>query len=123
MRQAVSHIYNLEKLIQESMLAEELETLSRGLMALHRIPFTTQLRKGENDNNNVGRYSVGFDLLAKSPHPVLQGVFDMDTLLAMVRDDHDLKNVSCPACELMPVLKPVRGANVSFDLESSFGVC
>ncbi|KAM5345201.1 hypothetical protein ACJ41O_011063 [Fusarium nematophilum] len=113
LRQAASHPFNLEKLIQERFRADDIEWMQDQLKDLMEENDTDEQWQDEiHDSPSMSQYSSGFECLRSLGIDWLGDVPDMASLLTLAAHESEVRNVACRLCrKAKPPLGPVRSAN------------
>ena len=133
-RQAVSHPFNLEKLLRTSFQPAEITRLKDRFQALSsRTPLREQILKNVTVPGAMDQYASGFDWLSQREEAVFGGMFDWNGLLQLISNEVHITG-NCAACEkpvelqsptVVPrLLEQVRGLSHDGPLAGSgFGKC
>lgn len=113
-RQAVAHPFAAETTFRRRLGLKDIQAVRKALNETPKELLTTQLRRGENYDAGLSKYSMGLEELESSDHPTLRGDFDMDTLLEMVENEHEVRDQSCVQCHTSPPRKAMTPNDVSF---------
>ncbi|KAL7800231.1 P-loop containing nucleoside triphosphate hydrolase protein [Trichoderma ceciliae] len=108
-RQAISHVFCIERLLRHSFEQEDLEALLSGLkqVAMKRtILEQIQMNMGQDDG--IVRYHIGMQLLQQRKETVFGKHFDMTRLLNLTIQESMLREITCGLCrEAAPPVEPL----------------
>ncbi|KAF7563350.1 hypothetical protein G7046_g764 [Stylonectria norvegica] len=113
LRQALSHPFNLEKMLQGSISRSDIETMGESLRSVEKpIPIREVLRQGSTGSDDLSKYSKGFERMAEFGMGVFGGQFNMDFLLELVSNEREVKDLTCRICKkATPPVKPLQSSN------------
>lgn len=112
--QAVSHSFNLERMIRRFFTVDELQKLKQELSNEgNKQTLLEHLRNNAKDSNGVLSFQAGLKTLAKFRKPAFGGLFNMDRVLELVINELRTYDTSCGICGKTPPGSSVGSLNVS----------
>jgi hypothetical protein len=102
LRQVVCHPFNLERFLRRELRSDDINTLKQRLKEEgEKTPILDQVVKGLKHTSFSTTYSKGLARLATElggKQAVLGGIFDMQELLQLILNEHELEGAKCGIC-------------------------
>lgn len=115
LRQGVSHSFNLESMCREKLHLHHVEEMRARLRDEGgKETILEQVQKDSLGPNGISKFEKGLCKLANMEPECFGGLFNMDTLLAWIENEHHIKDTICGICgEECPLETAVRAPEVS----------
>ena len=115
---AVSHFFNLENFFKDYLHQQDIRLIRSQFQRLGEASSViTQIRNGAHYSDGMSKYSAGLDILESKDEAVFGGKFDIEALLLMLENEHEVKEITCPICKRTPPSNPYRSDDVSTKVE------
>ncbi|KAM4058895.1 type III restriction enzyme, res subunit [Hirsutella rhossiliensis] len=109
LREAASHVFNLEKLLRGSMDIETVRRLKAGSGENSpKKPVLDQIMSSDDGKKCLEGFETGVARLRELQEPVFGGEFEWGALLDRVLNEQKVKGLTCSHCEATPPEQPVR---------------
>lgn len=114
-RQAISHVFSLEKLFRSGMLIEDIVRLKTSLANdIERESVLDRLRADFSRGDDIGKYSEGLHLLTSRLRNALDADGRVAPLVSLAKNQQVANMIKCRLCkEAKPPLEPVESHQVS----------
>lgn len=98
-RQAISHVFCIERLLRHSFSTEELADLSSSLMGLKsKRTILEQIQVIAKRDRGIALYQVGLQILQEQEENFFGKYFDMEPLLDILGEESMVRDATCPLC-------------------------
>mgnify|MGYP002349106527 CR=1 FL=1 len=114
LRQIVSHVFNIEKLLRYAFKPEEVRRM-KTLMSNNSDPSILAQLKNTKGKRLQGlmKYEEGFRIISSFKDPMFGGSFDIDKLFGILEKDAYINKFQCAKCDKRPPEDPYIETQVS----------
>lgn len=100
LRQAVSHPFNLEKLLRTQITTKEIRQVkARFGESATNASILDQMMANEKNEGGFEGYQAGLNFLRQRKEPVFGGKFEWNATLDMFQQELEAQNSTCSSCE------------------------